>query len=133
MTRLEAQRFVAAVKALRDNATDAQASLAAAVYPTLKTDSTLIPAGTRINWNGTIKRAAVDLWDTTENNPDNAPTLWEDINYRDGYRTIPEVITVGTAFSKGERGWWKEVLYESIIDNNVWTPVSYPQGWKIIE
>lgn len=133
MTRLEAQRFVAAVKALRDNATDAQASLAAAVYPTLKTDSALIPAGTRINWEGTIKRAAVDLWDTVENNPDNAPAMWEDINYKEGYRVIPETITAGTAFALDECGWWNDVLYRSLIAANVYTPDVYPAGWKVVE
>ena len=133
MTRLEAQRFVAAVKALRDNATDVQASLAAAVYPTLKTDSTIIPAGTRINWNGALKRAAVDLWDTVENNPDNAPAMWEDINYKEGYRVIPETITAGTAFALDECGWWNDVLYRSLIAANVYTPDVYPAGWKVVE
>lgn len=72
---------------------------------------------------------AVDLWDTAENNPDNAPTLWEDLPYIDGIRIIPEVITVGTAFSKGEQGWWNGALYESQADNNVWTPDAYPAYW----
>lgn len=93
----------------------------------------LIKSGTRINWNGILKRASVDLWDTDENNPDNAQTLWENIEYREGYRIIPEVITVGTAFSKDECGWWKNELYVSLIDNNVWTPESYPIGWEIVE
>ena len=133
MTRLEAQLFVEAIKALRDNATDAQASLAVGAYPLLNNDSTLIPAGTRINWNGSIKRAAVDLWDTEENNPDNSPLLWEDLNYKEGYRVIPETITVGTAFALGERGWWDGVLYESLLAANVYTPAVYPAGWKEIE
>ena len=133
MTRLEAQSFVNAVKALRESATDAQASRAAAVYPTLKTDSALIPAGTRINWEGTIKRAAVDLWDTVENNPDNAPAMWEDINYKEGYRVIPETITAGTAFALDECGWWNDVLYRSLIAANVYTPDAYPAGWKVVE
>ena len=93
----------------------------------------LIKAGTRINWNGTLKRAAVDLWDTEENNPDNAPTLWEDINYKNGHRIIPEVITVGLAFSKDETGWWNDVLYKSVMDANVYTPEQYPAGWEIVE
>ena len=93
----------------------------------------LIKVGTRINWNGTLKRAAVDLWDTKENNPDNAPTLWEDINYRAGHRIIPEVITAGVVFTKGETGWWREVLKRSTIDNNVWTPDAYPEGWEDAE
>lgn len=111
---------------------DASASNAAELFPALKQDGALVSAGTRINWNGVIKRAAVDLWDTAENNPDNAPTLWEDIAYRDGYRIIPETITAGTAFAKDECGWWGDVLYKSLIDANVYTPEQYAAGWEAI-
>lgn len=114
--------------------TDAEASEVAAIYPTLKEDGSLVRVGTRINWKGHLKRAAVDLWDTVENNPDNAPNLWEDINYKDGYREIPEVITVGTAFALGEKGWWTDgLLYESLMSANVYTPAQYPSGWKVVE
>lgn len=132
MTREEARLFIESLSALRDGATDAQASVAAYVYPTLKEDFSLIHAGTRINWNGTIKRAAVDLWDTEENNPINAPILWEDINYKEGYRIIQETITVGTAFGINECGWWNDVLYKSVIDSNVYTPDQYPAGWELV-
>lgn len=97
------------------------------------TDIPLIEHGTRINWNGTLKRAAVDLWDTKENNPDNAPTLWEDIQYRRGYRIIPETITVGLAFSEGECGWWGDVLYKSKVNANVYTPEQYASNWELVE
>lgn len=133
MTRKEALEFINALIAIREDATDAQASKASYLYPTLKENSEFLPAGTRINWKGTIKRVAVDLWDTEENNPDNAPILWEDIDYNKGYRIIPETITVGTAFVKDECGWWNNTLYKSLIDNNVWTPDAYPAGWEIIE
>ena len=132
MTREEAKLFIESLSALRDSATDAQASLAINIYPTLKEDNSLISAGTRINWNNTIKRATVDLWDTAENNPDNTPALWENINYKEGYRIIPTTITSGTAFAKNEKGWWNDILYISLIDNNVWTPETYPTGWSII-
>lgn len=133
MTRTEAKAFVKAVEALRDSATDAQASMAVAAYPKLEETSELIKVGTRINWDGRIKRAAVDLYDTAENNPDNAPTLWEDIDYREGYRIIPETITAGTAFALGERGWWADELYESLLDANVYTPTQYQDGWAKVE
>ena len=112
---------------------DKLASEGVELSPSLKYDGSLVKNGTRVNWHGVLKRAAVDLWDTEANNPDNAPTLWEDILYKDGIRMIPEVITVGTAFSKDELGWWKDVLYVSLIDNNVWTPDAYPTGWKVKE
>ena len=130
MTRSEAQKLIADIVKLREAATDAQASLAVSVYPTLKQDGSLIKVGTRINHNGTIIRAAVDLYDTETNSPENAPTLWETLNYKDGYRIIPEVITVGTAFSKGELGWWNDELYESLVDSNVYTPDQYAPYWS---
>ena len=130
MTRSEAHKLIADIVKLRESATDAQASLSVSVYPTLKQDGSLIKSGTRINYNGTIIRAAVDLYDTETNSPENAPTLWETLNYKDGYRIIPEVITVGTAFSKGELGWWNDELYESLVDSNVYTPDQYAPYWS---
>lgn len=133
MTRKEAKAFINSLIKMRDGSTDAIASTAIDVFPTIKEDSALIKVGTRINWNGVLKRAAVDLYDTIENNPDNAPTLWEDINYREGYRIIPETITVGTAFAKDELGWWGDELYKSLIDTNVYTPAIYPAGWEKVQ
>ena len=77
---------------------DKAASAAPALFPRLLEDGSLVRAGTRICWNGRIKRAASDLWDRPENNPDNAPNLWEDIAYREGFRIIPDTITTTTAF-----------------------------------
>ena len=113
---------------------DATASRMVDYYPTLKQDGSLIAVNTRINWNGKLKRAAVDLWDTEANNPDNAPTLWEDIEYRDGIRVIPAAIPSTDTFKKGDLGWWGDNLYQSIYDgDNVWTPEQYPAAWKKIE
>lgn len=132
LTYKEADEFIAAFLAMRDGATDALASIAVDVYPELNEDGELIKAGTRIKWNGVLKRAAVDLWDTAENNPENAPSLWENIEYKEGYRIIPNVITVGTAFTLNEYGWWNDVLYKSIIASNVYTPEQYPAGWELV-
>lgn len=111
--------------------TDAQASTVTTIYPGLKYDGELVKAGTRIYWGGVLKRAAVDLWDREENNPDNAPDLWEDVLYRDGIRIIPETITVGLVFAKGEKGWWGDALYVSLLDANNYTPEQYPRGWEL--
>lgn len=133
MTLEKAARLHALISASRKLVDDKTASIAPELFGGLKEDGTLIPHGTRINWNGTLKKAAVDLWDTKENNPDNAPTLWEDVNYHLGHRVIPDVITVGLAFSKGETGWWGDVLKRSKADNNVWTPDQYPDYWEDVE
>lgn len=107
------------------------ASEAVALFDGMRYDGNLIRAGTRINWNGTLKQAAVDLWDEERNNPYNSPTLWQDIAYREGIRIIPATITAGEAFAKGELGWWNDAAYESLIDANVYTPEQYPAGWAL--
>ena len=111
---------------------DKTASTASTLFPHLKQDGSLVRYGTRINWNGELKRAAVDLWDTQENDPDHAPTLWEDVDYKDGYRIIPETITAGTAFALDECGWWNGVLYRSKLAANTYTPDQYPRGWELV-
>lgn len=112
---------------------DATASRAVEFHPVLTENGAFVSVGTRINWYGQLKRAAVDLWDTAENNPNNAPDLWEDLEYRNGYRIIPEVITVGKAFAEGEVGYWGDVLYRSKVNANVYTPEQYPRNWEIVE
>lgn len=130
MKRAEAIYLRSIVEQAAISLDDKTASTAATLFPRLKQDGALVKAGTRINWNGTIKRAAVDLWDTAENNPENAPALYEDIEYKDGHRIIPETITAGGAFALDEFGWWDGELYKSTIWNNVWTPAQYDAAWE---
>lgn len=115
---------------------DATASRAVEFHPELRqdkvqTESTpLIKAGKRIRWGNGLKKAAVDLWDTEANNPDNEPTLWADLAYRNGFRIIDEVLTVTTAFSNGELGWWGDDLYRSKKDANVYNPAVRAEDWE---
>ena len=132
MTRTKAEKLRSLIEQATTSLPDKEASEGAELFPQLKEDNSLIVVGTRINWNGVLKRAAVDLWDTESNNPDNAPSLWEDIAYREGYRIIPTTITAGTAFAKDELGWWNDTLYKSLLDANVYTPEQYAAGWEIV-
>lgn len=133
MTRAEALKLRAIVEQAVASLDDKTASEAPALFPRLKQDGSLVRAGTRICHNGEVKKAAVDLWDTAENSPDKATDLWETLDYKDGYRIIPETITATTAFSKGEKGWWTDgKLYESKVDSNVYTPAQYAGNWKEI-
>lgn len=131
MTRAEALRLRGIVEQAAESLDDQTVSTAPALLRQLRQDGKLVSAGTRINWGGTVKRAAVDLWDTAENTPDAAPTLWEDIDYRDGYRVIPSVITATAAFALDELGWWDGKVYKSLLAANVYTPEQYPAGWEV--
>lgn len=128
-----ARKFRAVIEEMAKTADDQTVSKAPTACPRLKRDGSLVKAGTKIYWKGVVKKNGSDLWDTELNDPDHAPTLWEDLAYKDGYRIIPAVITVTGAFSKGEKGWWNGVLYESTADNNVYTPEQYPSNWKVVK
>ena len=133
-TKDEAIAFRKQIEAAALNLDDKGASMSADFYSDLMYLGGLVLAGTRINHNGVLYKAAVDLWDTEENNPDNAPTLWEEIQYYNGIRIIPETITVTTAFAKDEIGFWRKdgQTYKSLLDANVYTPESYPEGWELL-
>lgn len=111
---------------------DATASRMVDYYPTLTGDGSLIKAGTKINWGGQLKKAAVDLWDTETNTPDAAPTLWTDIAYKDGIRIAPETFTSTNAAAMDELMWFGEHIYRSEMAGNVYTPEQAPNAWELI-
>lgn len=133
MTYIEqARKLRPIIEQATESLDDKDASESVELFPHLKGDGSLIKAGTRINWNGVLKQAAVDLWDTDDNTPDNAQTLWTDIAYREGIRVIPETITAAQAFALDELGWWDSHIYRSTIAANVYTPDQYATGWEIV-
>lgn len=132
MKRSEALAVRRLIEKAASRLDDKEASEAVTLFPNFKTDGSLVEAGTRIKWKGKIKKASVALWATELNDPDHAPTLWVDLEYRDGIRIIPEVITADRAFALDEIGWWGEVKYKSLRAGNVHTPVTYPAGWEAL-
>ena len=65
--------------------------------------------------------------------PDIVPALFVEIVPENVIREIPNPITAEQKFALGEKGTWKGKIYESALDNNVWTPDAHPSGWKLIE
>ena len=132
MNELEILRIVVRQIINTIDVDEATASLMTDYYPQITqfAEGSLITARTRVNWNGAVKRAAADLWDTRENDPGHAAALWADIDYRDGWRIIPETITAAQAFALDELGWWQDHVYRSTIAANVYTPDQYAAGWE---
>lgn len=134
-TKAEAIAFRKQIEAAAFNLNDKGASESPDFFNHMKYDGQAIAAGTRINFEGVLYKATVTLWDTEENNPDHAPALWEKVNYHNGVRIIPEVITVTSAFTLNELGFCEAdgLTYKSLINANVYTPDAYPTGWEVIE
>jgi hypothetical protein len=60
--------------------------------------------------------------------------LWIEIGAAESNEILPWVQPTGAhdAYQKGDRVLFEGKTYESLIDANVWSPTSYPQGWKEI-
>lgn len=134
MTTDEARDLRAKIELASSSMSDKDASTAPELFPTMKYDGSLIRAGTRIRWRNGIMKAVVDLWDREENNPDNAPALWAELEYVDGVRKIPpDPIPVTKQFAKDELGWWEYKVYRSKVDGNVYSPALVPGNWELQE
>lgn len=74
-----------------------------------------------------------DTW-----NPEEAPSLWVKVINEDPSGDIPvwEQPSSENPYMKGDKVHFPTIddaVYESLIDNNVWSPEVYPNGWKEIE
>ena len=72
--------------------------------------------------------------------PDKTPSLFAQVivgqvNPETGEQEILEWVQPDSTnpYMMGDKVSFNGVSYESVIDNNVWSPEAYPQGWKVIE
>ena len=69
--------------------------------------------------------------------PDSTPALWK--LYEEGGDGIPvwsQPTGAQDAYAKGDKVHYPDAdgpVYESLIDANVYSPETYPQGWKLVE
>lgn len=66
-------------------------------------------------------------------NPIAAASLWAKVLIPDE-NVIPEWEQPDStnAYMKGDKVMFNGQVYESLIDNNVWSPAVYPAGWQIV-
>lgn len=67
--------------------------------------------------------------------PDVSPSLFAKVLIDPTGETIPEWVQPDNtnAYMIGDKVMYEGAVYESTIDNNIWSPAAYPAGWKLIE
>lgn len=87
-------------------------------------------------YNG-VKYEAITAHTSLENwTPDQTPTLWKVIQQGGEIPVWVQPTGGHDAYNKGDRVHFptsNDPVYESTIDGNVWSPLTYPQGWSLIE
>ena len=92
--------------------------------------------GDRFRYENELYRVAQDHTSQGDWIPNEVPALYVKI-------AAPGVIPVWVqpagshdAYNTGDRVHYptaEDPIYESTIDNNVWSPEAYPQGWQLVE
>lgn len=94
--------------------------------------------GDKVTYNGDKYESLIDnnAW-----SPDAYPQEWKlirsDEKPEEGEEeiTIPDFVQptgAHDAYSKGDKVKYNDQIYESLIDNNVWSPNAYPSAWKLL-
>lgn len=65
--------------------------------------------------------------------PTSAPSLFAKVLTSEGEILDWEQPSSTNPYMKGDKVKFNGKIYESLIDNNVWSPEAYPQGWKEVE
>lgn len=89
--------------------------------------------GQRVRYNGVLysvlqAHTSQDTWQ-----PDVAVSLFAKVLIPNP-DTVPEWEQPGSTnpYMKGDRVLFEGTVYESLIDDNVWSPTAYPAGWKAV-
>lgn len=113
---------------------DAEAAEAVELFPAWDGNGRTYTAGDRIQYAGILYKVLLNHISQTDWKPDSAPSLFAEVLI-----PTPDVIPVWkqpdstNPYMTGDKVHYPDEdgpVYESIIDNNVWSPESHPAGWK---
>lgn len=104
------------------------------VFPAWSGASVEYKKDARLTYNGTLYKVLQDHTSQVTWTPEAAPSLFAKVLTSDDGTPLPWKQPGSTnPYMKGDKVLYNGKVYESLIDNNVWSPEAYPQGWKQID
>lgn len=90
--------------------------------------------GTYIRYEGVLYKVITEHTSQSDWNPISASSLFAKVLTDPTGETINEWVQPDStnAYMTGDKVIFEGKTYESVIDNNVWSPSAYPAGWKEI-
>lgn len=90
--------------------------------------------GNRVRYSGLLYKVLQSHTSQADWTPAAAPGLFAIMLIQDE-TTIPDWVQPDStnAYMKGDKVMFEGSVYESLIDNNVWSPAAYPAGWQLVE
>lgn len=104
------------------------------IFPIWSANSVKYKNGDRVSYENVLYKVLQDHTSQESWKPDVSPSLFAKILTSTDNTPKPWVQLDSTsAYKKGDRVIYNGKIYESLIDNNVWSPEGYPAGWKEVE
>lgn len=64
--------------------------------------------------------------------PEELPAQWRFKWSADPAKALPFIKLATSPYNTGDCCTWEGEVYRSTIDNNVFSPAEYPQGWEVV-
>lgn len=105
------------------------------VFPEWSDASVFYRKDMKLTYNGVLYKVLQDHTSQASWTPAASPSLFAKVLVTGDEATPPEWQQPDStnAYMTGDRVTFEGHIYESLIDNNVWSPIAYPQGWKQID
>ena len=121
-----------AMSFLADNLTDEQAVQVPLIFEAWQVGVDY-KVGKKLVYEEVLYKVLQDHTSQETWTPKDAPSLFARVLVDDGGAVLDWVQPDSTnPYMKGDRVKFEGKIYESLIDNNTWSPTAYPAGWKEI-
>ena len=121
-----------AMSFLADNLTDEQAVQVPLIFEAWQVGVDY-KVGKKLVYEEVLYKVLQDHTSQETWTPKDAPSLFARVLVDDGGAVLDWVQPDSTnPYMKGDRVKFEGKIYESLIDNNIWSPTAYPAGWKEI-
>lgn len=135
MKRSELYKLRALIEKAAVSLGDTDALEATELFPEWAAGVTYI-AGVRVRYDGKLYRCVQGHTSQEDWTPDATPALWTDVAEPGEIPVWRQPTGAQDAYNTGDRVHYPDAegpIYESVIDNNVWSPEDYPAGWSLVE
>ena len=128
----EAEQLRTELNNLISTMTDEEAVERPILFPNWKVGITY-SVGTRVRYGGRIFKVLQTHTSQEDWTPSRAPSLFAEVLTSEDDEPQEWVQPSSTnPYLTGDKVIYNGLIYESLIDNNVWAPDAYPAGWRLI-
>ena len=128
----EAEELRSEINSITETMTDEEAVERAILFSSWMSGKSYT-VGDRVRYGGRIFKVLQSHTSQDDWTPSRAPSLFAEVlTSDDGTPQEWQQPSSTNPYLTGDKVIYNGLVYESLIDNNVWSPDSYPEGWRLV-